>query len=103
MPLKHTIRNDGRSITVSLAGDFTFSENGAFRQVVAEVTAAEPRDVTVDLSGLGTVDSAGLSMLVLLRDRLSKGGATITLRHPPAQVSRILDVVDFGKLFTIIR
>ncbi len=102
MSLTHSLHNDARGLTVTLTGDFTFAENSVFRRVVDEVTAAKPHAVFVDLSGLRLLDSAGLSMLVLLRDRLVKTGAHITLCRPPAQIERILDVVDFKKLFTIL-
>ncbi|MGQ9365504.1 STAS domain-containing protein [Azospirillum sp. ST 5-10] len=103
MALEHTIARSGTSLTVRLSGNFTFAENGTFRRVVEEVTAAAPSDVAVDLSGLRTVDSAGLSMLVLLRERLQRSGATMALHRPPPQIDRILAVVDFGALFAIVR
>lgn len=102
MALSHTLTNEARGLTVALTGDFTFAENSSFRRVVEEVTAAKPSAVFVDLSGLRLLDSAGLSMLVLLRDRLIKSGTHITLCRPPHQIERILDVVDFKKLFTIL-
>ena len=102
MSLNHTVRQDGATTIVLLNGSFTFSDNAAFRQVIEPIVAAKPRTVMVDLSGLSSIDSAGLSMLVLLRDRMTKVGGTVTLKHPPKDVARILEVVDFGKLFTIV-
>lgn len=102
MSLSYSLRQEGGALVVSLTGSFTFSEHSAFRKVVEEVTAAEPKRVTVDLEKLTRVDSAGLSMLVLLRERVGKTGGTVQLRRPPAQVARILDVVDFSQLFEIL-
>lgn len=103
MSLTYSIERSGQSLTASLTGDFTFAENANFRRLVEEVVAATPAAVTVDLSGVRLLDSAGLSMLVLLRDRLSDRRTPVTLSRPPAQVDRILSVVDFNKLFTIVR
>lgn len=102
MALTHTLSKDARGLTVALTGDFTFAENSSFRRVVEDVMTAKPSAVFVDLSGLRLLDSAGLSMLVLLRDRIVKSGAHITLCRPPSQIERILEVVDFKKLFTIL-
>lgn len=102
MSLSHVLQPDGDVLTVGLSGSFTFSENAAFRRIVEQVQATRAKTVVVDLSGLRTVDSAGLSMLVLLRERVAKVGGTVTLRRPPKEVARILEVVDFSKLFTIL-
>jgi anti-anti-sigma factor len=102
MALTHTTHRDGHALRIELSGDFTFSQNAAFRRIVEEVAASGATAVSVGLSALRTVDSAGLSMLVLLRERLVKVGGTVTLCRPPTQVARILEVVDFGKLFQII-
>lgn len=103
MALQHTLSRSAGAVTLGLQGNFTFAENAAFRGIVEQVTSGSPTSVTVDLSGLRTVDSAGLSMLVLLRERLGRVGATVSLRSPPEQIDRILEVVDFGSLFTIQR
>jgi anti-anti-sigma factor len=102
MTLNHSLSQVGDSLTVKLSGDFTFSENVEFRTIVEAVAVARPKEVLVDLSGLGAVDSAALSMLMVLRDRVGKTGGTVILRQPSAQVARIFEVVDFGKLFTIV-
>jgi anti-anti-sigma factor len=101
MSLSHSLSRTAGACTIQLSGQFTFSENGTFRTLLDEVLRDQPRKVVVDLSGLTTMDSAALSMLVLLRDRISKIGGTVTLSRPPTQIARILEVVDFGKLFTI--
>ncbi|KIL98566.1 hypothetical protein CCC_02016 [Paramagnetospirillum magnetotacticum MS-1] len=103
MPLNHTLSRNGNVLTIKLSGDFSFSENMAFRTVVDAVVSSGASSVEVDLTGIGSLDSAALSMLILLRERLAKAGGTLTLVKPPPQVDRILEVVDFGKLFTIVR
>lgn len=103
MSLTYSIRPSGSSLTIALDGNFTFAENATFRSLVEEVVAVGAAAVTVDLSAVRMLDSAGLSMLVLLRDRLADRRTPITLARPPAQVDRILGVVDFHKLFTIVR
>lgn len=103
MALEHTIAQSGSVINVALFGDFTFTENAAFRRIIDEVAALSPSSVAVDLSNLRTVDSAGLSMLVLLREKLKRFNAPLSLLRPPPDIERILDVVDFGSIFTIMR
>jgi anti-anti-sigma factor len=103
MPLDRTITRDGGAITVALHGDFTFAESASFRTVMDEIVAGNPTAVTVELSGLQTVDSAGLSMFVRMRERLASIGASVTLKNPSPLVDRVFSVVAFRKLFTIVR
>ncbi|MDR3516918.1 MAG: STAS domain-containing protein [Azospirillaceae bacterium] len=103
MPCTHTLRRHDRSLIVALAGDFTFAENVTFLQIVDEVVNSGLEAITIDMSALATIDSAGLSMLVLLRDRLAKIGGVVTLLHPSPPIARILEVVSFEQIFTIVR
>jgi anti-anti-sigma factor len=102
MALTHTMYQKGQTLTVSLSGDVVYSENPTFRRIVDDVVVTGATAVKLDMSGLRSVDSAGLSMLVLLQDRIVSSGGTLTLNRPSAQVARILEVVAFDKLFTIV-
>lgn len=55
----------------------------------------------VDLSGLEFVDSAGLGMLLILKDELSKNSATLILKAPAGQVEKMLQVSHFDRMFEI--
>jgi anti-anti-sigma factor len=103
MSLTYTLNHSGAAADVALAGDFTFAENMTFRSLVEEIAGTAVTSVAVDLSRLKVVDSAGLSMLVLLRNRLAPRMGRVTLLNPPPQVARVLDVVEFDALFDIRR
>lgn len=102
MPLDRTITRNGGAIAVALHGDLTFAEGVSFRTVIDEVVAGKPTAVTVELSGLQTVDSAGLSMFVQMRERLASIGASVTLKNPSLLIERVFSVVAFRELFTIV-
>ena len=103
MPCTYTVNRAGPTPTVALAGDVTFADNATFRSIVDEVLAGRPSAIAVDLSGVRMIDSAGLSLFVLLREQAVKAGAGVSLLRPNATVERVLEVVGFGKLFTIVR
>jgi anti-sigma B factor antagonist len=103
MTLTYTMTRAASRLEVFLNGDFTFTENMTFRSLVEEVVETGATSVTVDLSKLRTVDSAGLSMLILLRNRLASRQGSVALLNPPPQVERILEVVEFDRLFEIRR
>ena len=103
MTLTYTLTCQASHADVSLSGDFTFTENISFRSLVDEVILAGVTSVAVDLSNLRAVDSAGLSMLVLLRNRIAEKNGRVALLNPPPQVERVLEVVQFDSLFDIRR
>jgi anti-sigma B factor antagonist len=101
MPLTYRIARQGSDLTLSLSGTLGLNDNDAFRKAVEEVAEAAPRSVQVDLGGLSTLDSAGLSMLVVLRNRVSRLQARVSIRQPPEHIRRLLEVVEFDKLFEV--
>lgn len=103
MSLSHTLSRTGNSLTVAPTGDVTFAENTAFRALIDDVLASRASSVTVDLSGVRMIDSAGLSLFVQLRNELARTGGSVALQSPNAAVQRVLDVVGFSKLFTVLR
>lgn len=103
MPCTVSLSWSGSTLTATLGGDITFADSATFRRVVDDVLERRPATVDVDLSGVRMIDSAGLSLFVLLRDQASKVGARVSLLRPAPAVERVLEVVGFSKLFPIIR
>jgi len=99
--LTYKIAKQGADATLSLAGRLSLNDNEAFRAAVDEVAEGGSRSVQVDLGGLTDLDSAGLSMLVVLRNRMARTGARVSIRRPPDHIRKLLEVVEFDKLFDI--
>ena len=57
------------------------------------------RSVHLDLSTVSYLDSSGLGMLVLLRKRLARCGAVVTLVDIQPQVRRVLDITGLNRAF----
>jgi anti-anti-sigma factor len=89
---------DGRT-TIRIHGDFVFALNREFRDVYQALPPDRP--VTVDLSGAAYIDSAGLGMLVRLREHQGGEKRSVTLRGANPTIRNILDVANFGQLFVI--
>jgi anti-anti-sigma factor len=65
----------------------------AFRSLLADVDGS----VIVDLRDVTFIDSACLGVLVSLIRRLSRTGATVTLRSPRRPIARVLHVVGLDR------
>ncbi len=90
---------DGQ-LKIGVSGRFDFRVYDAFRNAYAEVGESVKKYV-IDLAGADYMDSSALGMLLLLREYAGGDNAEIHLVSPSAEVRNVLDIANFGKLFTI--
>jgi anti-anti-sigma factor len=84
-----------------IRGDFTFSDHAAFKQMVGSLMESESPAITLDLSNLSFIDSAGLGMLLLVREEAGKSHRKLVLKSPVGQVKRMFGVAKFDTLFVV--
>lgn len=91
--------DDGTPV-IQLIGrlDFTRRDEfiGALDTFLSTVTTSE---VHVDCTHLDYVDSSGLGLLLVLRDRAQRLGSKVALIGCSVSVREILETVQFGRLF----
>lgn len=87
-------------LTISVRGRLDFKVQKQFRQAY-EKEDAKPAQVRVDLEGTEYMDSSGLGMLLLLRDHFSDENPKIVLANPSQELSKVLEIANFNKLFVI--
>jgi anti-anti-sigma factor len=93
-----TVSADGTRVTLAVSGKFDFQLYDDFRSSYAE-TAGKGVAYTVDLSETEYLDSSALGMLLLLREHAGGDESDIEITGASAEVRKILDVANFGKLF----
>ena len=86
-------------VVIRIRGDFTFDINREFREAYQAYPPGSRFEV--DLSQTRYMDSAGLGMLIRLREHAASNGAPVTLSGAAATVHTILDVANFSRLFDI--
>ncbi|WP_138378837.1 STAS domain-containing protein [Luteithermobacter gelatinilyticus] len=79
----------------------TFSDLEEFREMIDHMLAERAVENIIDLSEVDFIDSAGLGMLLLARDEISKASSRLILRGPQGQVKRMFVVARFDKMFDI--
>ena len=99
--MKYEITDDSSGPTLFLRDQLTFDDREVFEGVIDKLLARKRPRVAVDLSALDYMDSAGLGMLLTLRDHAERAGADVVLRRPRSEVRELLDLACFGTLFTI--
>jgi HptB-dependent secretion and biofilm anti anti-sigma factor len=95
----YDIIHDGSAAEVRLAGRLTFAENGRFRTVLSRLQAKVSERVTLDLSRVDYIDSAGLGLLLVARDAVAGQGGRAELQGACGQVGRIFALARFPELF----
>jgi anti-anti-sigma factor len=100
MDIKVTIA--GSVATISMNGRFDFSAHRSFKEAYDPLL--QQKNITsleINLADTVYMDSSALGMLLLLHERAQAEGKEIVLCRANPTVIQILDIANFGKLFTI--
>lgn len=90
-------------LSVRLSGELVFTDYREFRSLWGRLLNAKPgQAVTIDLSDLQFIDSAGLGMLLIVRDEAARADLSLLLKNPQGQVKRIFSISRFDTLFSIV-
>lgn len=89
------------TIHVTLHGRVTYTDHPSFRNVISQVRDSRARHLVFDVSDVEFIDSAGLGMLLMVRDTASERRADVVLRGARGQVERIFTSSNFDSLFTL--
>ena len=88
----------GADRVIWLAGDQDASTVPALIETMSQVVALDDADVVVDLSGVRSIGAPTIEVLVRARDYLRLRSRALTLRSPPACVSRALERCEVADL-----
>lgn len=103
-PLSISHRRAGTAHVVTVAGDVDAGTAPGLRRELAPeiVTAAAPELVVVDLSEVGFIDSAGLTVLAGLHRKSLERGVRLTLVAGTRPVRRALNITGLDDLITVV-
>ena len=82
-------REAGRTLC-ALSGMLTYSSYSSFRPLLDAVDAQDAGDMVLDLGDLHFLDSNGLSMLLVLKQRAAAAGRRLQLINVSPRVDRLL-------------
>ena len=98
--MEYRINENGDVREIVMQGAFGFEDNSAVEILVESLSGASGK-VTLDLAGLEKIDSAGLGMIVLLKDEVEDAGGQFSVRGASGQVKKMLDISRFEQLMTV--
>ena len=99
--MEYSVKSDSRGSVFNLRGDLKFSDSSVVRTMIGEIKNSAERSIALDLSGLSSIDSAGLGMILLMNDAASDAGKSFSVGKASEQVKKMFDISKFGDLMTI--
>jgi anti-sigma B factor antagonist len=92
--------SDQRAV-VTASGELDLSTAPELRQFLRQTVADGARELIVDLSDVGFLDSTTLGVLIGARNRMLETGGTISIICPNRSVLRIFQLAGLDQVFTI--
>lgn len=99
--MDYSLRSEGNRLEVLMQGRFTFQDNEKLRQLLADIQGKRAPAIGIDMSGLEYIDSAGLGMLLLIRDAAEEAKASAIFHGAQGQAKKILGMCRFEDILTV--
>ncbi len=97
MPIRLDQREN--ALTVYLQGEIDHhGARGIMLALDREVSARDPRHLTVDMGEVGFMDSSGIAVLLRAYRRLRETGGAMEVRHVPAQARKVFSAAGLDKI-----
>ena len=78
--------------TIMVRGDLDGAAIPDVARAIADSLSRVRVNVVLDLGDIAFIDADGLEFIVRVRQRLAKGGGTLTVYRPTAEIQRLLAV-----------
>lgn len=92
----------GPTTLVALAGEFLVENTDAFQRCISERFDAGIRNVVLDMTGLESIDSAGLESLLWTSDESMRRSGRMKLVGTSKTVSEALRVTRLARRFDLV-
>ncbi len=97
--MQYRILESDDVVTLALSDQVVVTDRSDFEQAVEETLERKPRKVAVVLDNLEYMDSAGLGLLLMLRDAATHNGTKVVLKGAAGQVQELFETANFKLLF----
>ncbi len=88
--------------TLKLNGRFDFHSHRDFRTAYeSALEQAGVKEIAIDFKDVDYLDSSALGMLLLLREKAEAAGKSVSLVSLQGMVKQVLEIANFGKLFSV--
>lgn len=99
--MEYDLTTQGETAVVAPRERLTDTDRTDFDTMLDQVIAARPTLIVFDCANLSYMDSAGLALLLTLRERARAAGSEVVLQRPRGAVRDMLTLARFDDLFQI--
>ncbi|MEM6491379.1 MAG: STAS domain-containing protein [Pseudomonadota bacterium] len=99
--MDYAIEAAGDVARVKLSGRLTFKDHRAYRDLLTELLGHKAKSYEIDLSGVEHIDSAGIGMLMISKQKAEAADGKVVLVAPPPTVKRVLEVAKIDEILDI--
>jgi anti-sigma B factor antagonist len=92
---------EGDVVRVSVAGEIDAASAPRLLRMLDEVTSLSAGAVVLDMSGVSFIDSTGLRILVVLKQRLAAQRRPLSLGDVSVQTRRLLELSGLGSVLGV--
>lgn len=92
--------SDGKEVRIHIIGRFDFGSHNEFRDAYRD-NEAQGTTYILDMAKAEYIDSSALGMILLLKEFAGSQNGSIQIVNTSPEIRNILDIANFGKLFTI--
>jgi len=100
MPVSKHISKDAKHVRIVVSGVFDETAMGAFRRAFSETSNSCER-YEIDLSGVTSMISAALGILILLNENARLINASVTIINPSTPAKRNLELAFLHRMLDI--
>jgi len=98
--MEYSTQQSGDSMEIKLTGRLTFDDQKTFRDILKSLDDTSCSKWVVDVTGLEYIDSAGLGLLLRIRNSGETSNASTALRiSNEGQVREMMDIACFDQMF----
>ncbi|WP_417796316.1 STAS domain-containing protein [Terasakiella pusilla] len=96
--MKYSLQESDSVVTVQLTGELTVTDEEEFRLLSQKAIETSGAKCIVDVTKLDFLDSAGLGLILVLKEMCEELGKTVTLRIGQSPVRDIMEISEFDSL-----
>lgn len=96
--MDYTISENQDLITIKITGELTLADEEQFRVASMEASEKNGSKCIIDLSTLEFLDSAGLGLLLVLKEFCEEKNKSVSMRPGSGDVKEVLDISEFESL-----
>jgi len=95
------IHNDGSMRQIECDGTLSYRDKPAIDRIVECISEDTPSRCVLRMERLERIDSAGLGMLLLIKDVAERIGTELILKGITGKVSKLMMITEFSSMMRI--